>query len=152
MPRINHLAVLVSAVLQMALGFVWYDEAVFGRIWAAGIGLDLTTVAPSAWLLPSAFALSLLVGYGMALLLAVARARDAWAGLRVGGLVGVLLIAPIIAIHHAFAQDSIAVMLVDAGNEILSFALLGLLLGAWQPRTSARAGDGGGDDGSGGGG
>ena len=38
--RANHVAVVITVVVQVAIGFVWYAEWAFGGIWMNGIGLD----------------------------------------------------------------------------------------------------------------
>lgn len=39
--EINLLAVLVSAIISMAIGAVWYSKGLFGKAWAQGVGLSL---------------------------------------------------------------------------------------------------------------
>ena len=56
---------------------------------------------------------------------------------RVGAIVGATLVAVTLAVHHGFSAHSVAVMGVDGLKEIVTFALVGLVLGAM----SAKAAD-----------
>jgi len=140
--RINHLAVLAAALLQMLVGALWYSRFAFFTIWAEGIGLDPAVAEnPEGWPLRFAFAFvaSLVVAYGMAVLVLRLGLRSAAAGLRLGLLIGATLAAATLAVHHSFAHRGPAVIAVDSAMEIVSFALVGLLLAAW-PRRGAPGG------------
>ena len=39
MPPINWLSILIAALIPMLVGFVWYNEKVFGTAWMNSIGL-----------------------------------------------------------------------------------------------------------------
>ena len=43
---INYLAVVVSAVIGVAIGFVWYSNALFGKQWRMLVGIN--NAAPDA--------------------------------------------------------------------------------------------------------
>jgi len=39
--NVNWLAVIVGAVLAFLLGWLWYSPVLFGKKWAAGVGVEL---------------------------------------------------------------------------------------------------------------
>jgi hypothetical protein len=36
----NFTAVLVAALIPLVMGFIWYNPAVFGKVWMKAIGVD----------------------------------------------------------------------------------------------------------------
>ena len=136
--RANHLAVVVTVVLQMAIGFVWYAEWAFGSIWMEGIRLDPSTMGqPAAHVFPVAILGSFIIGYGMSWLLGGLRVTGAGPAARVGAIVGATLVATTLAVHHGFSAHSIAVMGVDGLKEVVTFALVALVLGAMPAKANS---------------
>jgi hypothetical protein len=39
--EINYIAVFVSAVLALVLGFIWYSKALFGKSYMMALGMDM---------------------------------------------------------------------------------------------------------------
>ena len=129
--RANHVAVVITVVVQMAIGFVWYAEWAFGGIWMNGIGLDPSKMGqPASHVFPVAILGSFIIGYGMSWLLGQMGVTGAGPPARVGAIVGATLVAVTLAVHHGFSAHSVAVMGVDGLKEIVTFALAGLVLGA----------------------
>jgi hypothetical protein len=138
MGAVNHLAVLVTVVVQMAIGFVWYAEWAFGEIWMEGIGLDPATMGqPEAHVFPVAILGSFAIGYGMAWLLGRLGVSGVGSSVRTGAIIGAVLVGTTLAVHHGFSGHSIPVMFVDAAKEIVTFALVAAVLGAMPPKANA---------------
>ena len=136
--RANHVAVAVSVVVQMAIGFVWYAEWAFGGIWMEGIGLDPAKMGqPAPHVFPVAIVGSFIIGYGMSWLLARMGVTGAGPSAKVGAIVGAALVGVTLAVHHGFSAHSIAVMGVDGLKEVVTFALVGLVLGAMPAKQGA---------------
>jgi len=124
------LGVLVAAVLPFVLGVLWYGP-LFGRVWmrAAGVSqarLDEANMArvfalAFLLLLVQAVLLSLLMGDGAGL-------QD---GILTGLMVGVGWVATAMGVFHLFELRPTAHLLVNAGYAVLSFMLMGAVLGAW---------------------
>ena len=36
----NFIAILVAAIIPLLVGFIWYNQAVFGKVWMKAIGID----------------------------------------------------------------------------------------------------------------
>lgn len=129
---INLLAVLVAALAGMALGFVWYNPAVFGNHWMRlngktreelgrpGPAYALTTLGS---LLAAAATAVVLEGFG---------ARTLTSGVGIGALLGVGIVAPVLATDHVFSGRPIPLYLLNVAYHVLSFIAMGAILGAWQ--------------------
>ena len=38
--NVNFLAVIIASLIPMALGFIWYNSKVFGKVWQQECGLS----------------------------------------------------------------------------------------------------------------
>jgi hypothetical protein len=73
--EINFLAVLVSAFVPTVLGFIWYNEKVFGKPWAAGAGM--TEEKMKSGNMPLIFGLSFLFSFVLAFSMNMHAVHDA---------------------------------------------------------------------------
>ena len=140
MNPISHVAVIVTVVLQMALGFLWYAEWAFGTPWLEGVRLDPAAMGnpdPSVFLV--AIAAAFAIGYGMRWLLGQLGWSGAGAGLRLGLFIGVVFVGLTLAVHGGFAMTGSTVQLIEFGKEAVTFAVVGLVLGAWPSKAAAAA-------------
>ena len=70
MPDFTHvswIAVIVAAVVQIVIGYVWYMPTVFGKRWEAATGKTLPTGMPAPMALGMMVIGALLAAYGLAL-------------------------------------------------------------------------------------
>jgi Protein of unknown function (DUF1761) len=125
---INWLAVLVAAVVTFVLGGVWYGP-LFGRVWrtAEGQAEPQPGQKHPAFVYGLSFVLMLIA----ALALAVAIGPDPTATRSIGfGLVvGVGWVATSFGVNYLFAGRRLALFAVDAGYNVVLFALMGLIIG-----------------------
>ncbi len=130
---INHYAVLVCAVLNLAVGALWYSPALFFSPWKSANGFsdeDLKKASP-AKTFSITLILSLLIAYNLAFFLGDAGTDWKW-GLTAGFLTGFGWAAPIFAIVALFEMRSWKYILINSGYMIIYFSLIGLILGAWR--------------------
>lgn len=86
---LNWLAVIVAAIVYFVVGFVWYGP-LFGKQWAAGMGMDTSDMKPEPMKLGLVALMGLFVSIALAALLnatatadlasALVRTFLAWAG------------------------------------------------------------------------
>ena len=129
---INLLAVVVAALASMALGFLWYHPAVFGKPWMRLIGKrqeDLGNPGPAYALTTLG---SLLAAAALAVVLEGFGARTLTSGVGIGALLGVGVVAPVLATDHVFSGRPIPLYLLNVAYHVLSFIAMGAVLGAWQ--------------------
>lgn len=126
---INYLAVLITAMVPMALGFVWYSLKVLGAVWMKEVGLTMKDIGngPSAGYVLALLG-SLVQSYVLARFIEYAGAHDWAKGAMIGLWLSVGLVASAIGINYIFAHRSPKLWLIDAGYFVVSLTLMGALL------------------------
>lgn len=140
MVPVNYWAVLIAAVAQMALGFLWYGP-LFGKPWMAMTGLtpekmkevqangmakSYTLMAIGSllmsWILAHAivFASTYLMFYGVA------------AGITIGFLNWLGFVAPITVGSVLWEGKPWKLWFLNAGCYLAGLCLMGAILAAWQ--------------------
>ncbi len=126
---INWLAVVIAAVVTFVLGGLWYGP-LFGRVWRAAEGQ--AEPQPGHQKHPAfVYGLSFVLMLIAAAVLAVALGPDPTVprSVSVGLVVGVGWVATSFGVNYLFAGRRLALFAVDAGYNIVLFALMGLIIG-----------------------
>jgi len=126
---INWLAVLVAAVVTFVLGGVWYGP-LFGRAWRTAEGQ--AEPQPGRQKHPAVvYGLSFVLMLIAAAVLAIALGPDpnVQRSVVVGLVVGVGWVATSFGVNYLFAGRRLALFAVDAGYNVVLFALMGLIIG-----------------------
>ena len=130
---INHAAVFVCAIFNLALGALWYSPVLFYKTWLAETKL---TEEPLAKQNPAktsglAFLFSLLISYNLAFFLGDTNTNAAW-GAAAGFLAGFGFAALIFAVIALFEQRSWKYIFVNGGFITMYFTVIGFILGIWR--------------------
>lgn len=137
-----YLAILVSSVVYMILGALWYSPALFGKTWMKGIGKTDSQVKadfkPINYLW--AFLGSLLAAYGISrILLMIDHGRllgtgaiGMREGLMVGAVAGVCFAAAPFFVNDAMEGRPRSLTIANALYHLVSFLIMGSILGAWR--------------------
>ena len=126
---INWLAVLVAAGVTFVLGGVWYGP-LFEKAWRAAEGR--AEPHPGRQKHPAfVFGLSFVLMLMAAMALAVANGPDPTVAraVKFGLLVGVGWVATSFGVNYLFAGRRLALFAIDAGYNVVLFALMGLIIG-----------------------
>lgn len=129
MPAVNWLAVLVSAVLTFVLGGLWYGP-LFGKVWmrASGMTEERARQGNPAKI----FTLSFLLQFAAATSLAMFIGAEGTSfGVFAGAMTGVFFVATAFGVVYLFEQRPLAHWAVNSGYHIVSFTMMGAILGAW---------------------
>lgn len=136
---INYWAVLVSALVAMAVGFVWYGP-LFGKLWMRVAGLSAMSeeakkkmMSDSMKLYVVQFLLSLFQVWVLAYYIAGWQAASGlqnalwiWAAFVIPAIAGSVMWAA------GSAKEKWAKFFVQGGAQLVSFVLFGLILGMWR--------------------
>ena len=124
-------AVVVSTVIAFAIGGVWYSKALFGSAWLEEVGL--TEEAVNSANMPKTFGGTFVLQFLAVMALAVLVGSDgSWqSGLYTGLLIGVFWVATAYGITYLFEQRSLRLFLINAGYNVVLFAIIGTVIGAW---------------------
>ena len=130
-PSFNLPAVLLAAPISFAIGGLWYSPLLFARTWLreAGLSEEQARQAPMA----RVFGLSLLAALVMAFNLAafIGPKASLSFGLFAGFATGLGWVAMSLGVIYLFEQRSFRLWLINAGYQVLTYTLMGGLLGAW---------------------
>ncbi len=129
---INWLAVVVSTVIAFAIGGTWYSKALFGSTWLEEVGLteEAAQEANMVKTFGGTFVLQFLAVTALAALLG---SDSTWfSGLQTGLLIGVFWIATAYGITYLFEQRSMRLFFINAGYNVILFAIVGTIIGFWR--------------------
>lgn len=128
---INWSAVITATVAAFLLGGLWYSKKLFGSRWMQEIGLTEESINQSS--MARTFGTTFVLQFIAATALAVFIGADSnWlSGLQSGAMIGLLWIATAYGTTYLFEQRSFCLFMINAGYNVLLFAIMGLILGAW---------------------
>jgi Protein of unknown function (DUF1761) len=128
---INYFAVVVAALSAFIIGGVWYS-VLFAKAWMIENGLDEETLKNSnmAKIFGGSFILSLIISFVLALFLGPE--RDAMMGATAGFMAGLFWVASAMGITYLFERKSLKLFFINAGYHVITFTIIGLLLGLWK--------------------
>ncbi|MFK7991016.1 MAG: DUF1761 domain-containing protein [Sandaracinaceae bacterium] len=129
---LNVLAIGAAALVTFLVGGVWYSPMLFGKAWAELNGLtedDLKQGNP-AKVFGGSFLLALLMAFNLAAFIGpyASLGFAAFAGF----LAGFGWVAAAMGVTALFERKPLKLWLINAGYHVVSFTLMGLILGAWK--------------------
>ena len=133
MDKVNVWAILVAALANFAIGGLWYSPALFGKAWMRANGFgdeDLKRGSPAV-IFGLAFVFALVMAGNLAAFLAGPETDWKW-GLTAGVLAGLGWAALGLATVALFERRSWSYILINGGYLTVSFAAMGVILGAWR--------------------
>lgn len=135
--QINYNAVLLAAVINMAIGALWYSDFMFGNIWRGAVGLSKDDMAGPVRTMALTALMSLLLAFFMAVVLqwvgAPANGETGWqTGLTIGVGLWLGFAVPVLFIHLMFHQARKRLYAITLGNLLIAFAAMGGAMGALQ--------------------
>jgi hypothetical protein len=130
---VNHIAVFVCAILNLALGALWYSPILFYWGWVKESNLSDEQLAKSnpAKTYGLAFLFALIISYNLAFFLGDAQTNAIW-GATAGFLAGFGFSTLIFAIIALFERRSWKYIFINGGYITVYFTLIGFVLGAWR--------------------
>ncbi len=143
MPDINYLAVLVSGIVLMVIGGLWYGP-LFGKMWMQGMGWDPNDAARMEKMKKSAgpaygqmFIGSLLMAYVFAHVLwafgqADASMTGAVAGLQGGFWLWLGFIVPVKYGDKLWNGKQFKYVAIDLGYHLVGLLVIGVILSVWR--------------------
>ena len=130
--KLNYAAITAAAISTFVVGFVWYSPALFGNAWMRETGLTdeaLKKRNPAAIFGPS-FVLALLMAFNLAAFIGT----EATTGFAVAAAfaAGFGWVALAMGVTALFEGRSLRLWLIDAGYHVVSFVVMGAVIGIWR--------------------
>jgi len=128
----NYAAVIAAAVITFAVGGLWYSPLLFARAWMQAADLDEARLKRGslAAIFFWSFVCALVMAFNLAAFLGpkATPAFGAFAGLAAGlGWVAMSL-----GVVYLFERRPLRLWLIHAGYTVVSYTLMGALLGTWR--------------------
>lgn len=130
---INHWAVMVCAIANLALGALWYSPLLFFKAWMKENKFtdeDIKKVNP-AKTYSITLLISVIISYNLAFFLGDDKTDMAW-GTTAGFFAGFGFSALIFSVVALFEQRSWKYILINGGYITIYFTLIGFILGTWR--------------------
>jgi hypothetical protein len=128
---INYGAVLVAALSAFVIGGLWYS-VLFAKPWMEENGYTEEKLKNSnmAMIFGGSFILSLIISFVLVMFLGPE--RDAIFGASAGLMAGLFWVATAMGITYLFERKSLKLYLINAGYHVITFTIMGLILGMWR--------------------
>jgi len=139
MKPVNHVAVLVAAVVFFAIGAVWYT--VFSVPWLAGIGKTVEQLMKDNGGSPAPYIVGFLAIVVMCYTLnwIVQRGLEpsAGSGALAGATVAFGIVGATLALNYGFEARGVTLWLINAGYVLIGLVITGAIIGAWKKKPAA---------------
>ena len=123
----NWIAIVVAALINFALGGLWYAQPVFGRQWMGYVGRG-----PTPTTLGASAGTTLVAAILLAVIISWTLASTIWDGLLVA-FVGWLTFAWTGGVANAiFEPKRGGLFFINSGYQLVGFLIMGAILAAWQ--------------------
>jgi hypothetical protein len=129
---VSWLAVIVAAIANIVIGFIWYLPQVFGSRWSALSGLPLPTptkVPPMT--IVAGVVVALVAAYVLALVEQLAGAKGLADGAVLGFLAWIGFVATTSYASVLWEGRPIAYWAINAGSLLVGFVVMGAIIGYW---------------------
>jgi Protein of unknown function (DUF1761) len=131
LPSVNLLAVIVSAVVTMIIGALWYSPMLFANTWLRLINKNMEDVRGDATMYAGTFVAALLAAYVLAVVIRALGATTLINGILVGILTWLGLVAAPTFTYATFNGPNRQVWMLFAGYQLVAFVIMGAILGVW---------------------
>lgn len=130
---INPWAILVAALSNFLVGGLWYSPLLFAKRWMKEIGLTEEELRQSnmARIFGLTFLFSLVIAANLAFFQRIYQ-PDWGTGALVGAMIGLGWVTMSMATNALFERRSTVYMLIHMGNAVVSYAVMGAIIGAWR--------------------
>ncbi|MBN2349344.1 MAG: DUF1761 domain-containing protein [Bacteroidales bacterium] len=128
---LNYPAIIVAALSCFIIGGLWYSSILFGNAWMKenGFTKDKTRQGNMLKIFLGSFMLSLIIAFNLAAF--IGTEGTLMFGLFAGFAAGAGWVATAFGIVFLFEQKTFRLFLIHAGYLIVTFTIMGGILGAW---------------------
>jgi len=128
---INYFAVIVAALSAFVIGGLWYS-VLFAKAWMVENGFDEEKLKSGNMgiIFGGSFILSFIISFVFVMFLGPE--RDALFGAMAGFMAGLFWVAAAMGITYLFERKSLKLFLINAGYHVVTFTVIGFILGLWK--------------------
>lgn len=131
---INYLAVFVSAIIFMVIGFLWYSPILFAKSWMKLVKKTEKDIKDGAkpYLYFAAFIMALLANYVLASVIGYYQATTALSGVMVGFWMWLGFTGATSATSYIFEGRPRDLFVINYGYFLVSMIITGAILAVWR--------------------
>ncbi len=136
---VNPLAVLVSAVVFMAAGMLWYSPLLFGKAWAKMSGFDMSNKAQMEKMKKEAgpayfasFVGALVLTYVLGMFMKYTGANTLAGGALIAFWAWLGFIATTSLSAVLYSKKPMKLWMIDAGYHLVTLLIAGMIMATWQ--------------------
>jgi hypothetical protein len=134
--HLNYIHVLVVTVAGFLLGWLWYSPVLFAKPWMAEMKITeemkkAEQAKGIAGYLIKGLLFTLLSTFGLAALIAVHGTPNWKHGAAFGAFIGLFGPAMRMMSGAVWEKKSVKLQIINAGHEVVLYAVQGAILGAW---------------------
>lgn len=129
---IHYPAVLAAAALGFVIGGLWYSPLGFARVWmqAAGLTEEQTRQAPMGRIFGFAMLAQLVMAFNLAAF--IGPKASLGFGVFAGFAAGLGWVAMSLGVIYLFEQRPLKLWLVNSGYQVVTYTVMGAVLGVWR--------------------
>jgi hypothetical protein len=132
----NYIAILVSAVVFMALGYLWYTPMLLGKPWMKLKGYSASSLKEAQKKMGPkyffTFVAAILSAYVLSWIMTVSQVTTLTGGAWIGILVWIGFITTTQLGSWIFSESKKELYFIDTGYQLIGFILMGAILGMWR--------------------
>ena len=132
MAQINYLAVLVTAVVNILLGMLWYSPILFGNIWMKAIGKTKEELGGAVVGYVFTIITALITAVVLALFIGYAQADTILKGIQTGFWIWLGFVATTTLAGVLWEGQPLKVYLIYNGLQLVTFIVMGSILAVWR--------------------
>lgn len=126
MIQVNYVAVVLSAIFAMVVGYIWYGP-LFGQTWMKLVGISKESLKKKKMLTPYGvmFAGALVEAYILSIFIHYSGAYTIINGAKTGLWAWLGFVAPVMLGNYMFSKKPLKLFKIDAGYGLVSLLLMG---------------------------
>jgi len=132
--HVNYFAVIVAAILNMAVGALWYGPMLFAKQWMAVNNInpeDMKNVNPAP-LYAQSIVVTIISYFVLAMAIIVTNTVRLNGGMSLAFWLWLGFIAPVQYTANLFSNKKVAAFFIDTGYQLITMLIAGGLLAVWR--------------------
>jgi hypothetical protein len=129
--HVNWLSIIIATLSAFAIGGLWYSPVLFSKIWIKELKIVEKEIQKTKMILIFGVAFILEFISAIALSIVLGPQSTTLKGMFTGLFIGMFFIGTSFGINYLFAGKSLKLFFIDAGYYLVTFTVIGTILGAW---------------------
>ncbi|MCH8201910.1 MAG: DUF1761 domain-containing protein [Proteobacteria bacterium] len=129
--ELNFIAILSAAISSFVIAGLWYSNSLFAKDWMTENNFTAEDLADPKPAMIKSFIATLLLAFGLAILLRLAGITGWLNGAAFGAIVAIFVHGAASFPNYAFENKSLRLFMIHMGNSIFGLMVMGAILAGW---------------------